>query len=73
MPVSAKDRQSKSSDDETRSNLVDVSVVAEHFGLSKRTIWRYVAENKIPSHSAGSRRARRFDLDEVGAALKVAA
>jgi predicted DNA-binding transcriptional regulator AlpA len=35
------------------------------YGVGKRTIWRWVAENKIPRPYAVSRRIRRWKASEI--------
>lgn len=51
--------------------LVETPAVAERYGVSKRTIQRLAAAGKIPSYRVG--RQLRFDLAEVGQALREAA
>jgi excisionase family DNA binding protein len=71
MAESSTTEQQPAPETDSRPPLVDVSVVATRFGLSPWTVLRLAKRHQIPSYRAG--RSYRFDLDEVEAALKVAA
>lgn len=71
MAESGTTEQQRATEAEDRPPLVGVSVVATRFGLSSWTVLRLAKSRQIPSYRAG--RSYRFDLDEVEAALKVAA
>jgi predicted DNA-binding transcriptional regulator AlpA len=47
---------------EATLTLEDLVVI---YGVGKRTIWRWVAENKIPRPYAVTRRIRRWKLSEI--------
>lgn len=49
-------------------HLIDVATLAEHLGLTERTIRRKVAQGEIPYYRLGN--AIRFDPAEIGAALE---
>ncbi len=51
--------------------LMRATTVAKRYGVSERTVYRLAAAGKIPSYRVG--RQLRFDLAEVGAALREAA
>jgi predicted DNA-binding transcriptional regulator AlpA len=54
--------------------LVDAATVAAHLGQAKSSIYRLAQNGTIPSFAAGPRLSgRRFDLNEVKAALKALA
>lgn len=52
-------------------SLVEAPEVAQRYKVSKRTVYRLAASGAIPSYRVG--RSLRFDLDEVGSALRDAA
>lgn len=52
-------------------DLVEVAVVAARFRVSSRSVYRLARDKKIPSYRVG--RQLRFDLQEVSAALRIAA
>lgn len=45
------------------TSLVTVAEVAEHLGLSPRTVYDWVAAGKMPARRIGN--VYRFDLDEI--------
>ncbi|MGV9745801.1 helix-turn-helix transcriptional regulator [Rhodococcus zopfii] len=47
---------------------VTVAEAAEHYGLSVKTVRRYIADGRIPAHRLGPKLVR-LDLDEVDAVL----
>ena len=49
-------------------HLIDVATLAEHLGLTERTIRRKVAQGEIPHYKIGN--SIRFDPDEIEAWLK---
>ena len=49
-------------------HLIDVATLAEHLGLTERTIRRKVAQGELPYYRLGS--SIRFDPVEVGAELE---
>lgn len=51
--------------------LAEADAVAERYRISARTVYRLAKAGKIPSYRVG--RQLRFDLAEVGAALRAAA
>ncbi len=54
--------------------LVDAATVAAQLGQAKSSIYKLSKMGLIPSYAAGPRlRGRRFDLEEVKAALKALA
>ncbi len=53
------------------SARVPAAVIAERYGVSERTVQRLAAAGKIPSYRVGHQ--LRFDLTEVGTALREAA
>lgn len=50
-------------------HLIDVATLAEHLGLTERTIRRKVAQGELPYYRLGN--SIRFDPVEIGAALEV--
>ncbi len=48
---------------------VDAGQVAEHLGISVRTLRRWTRAGRLPSHKA-SRKNLRYDLNEVEEALR---
>ena len=53
------------------TNLIDRTELAQALGVSKRTVDRHTASQKIPHIKIG--RSRRYCLDEVIECLKVSA
>ncbi len=51
-------------------HLIDVATLAEHLGLTERTIRRKVAQGEIPHYKLGN--SIRFDPVEIGACLEAA-
>ena len=49
-------------------HLIDVATLADHLGLTERTIRRKVAQGEIPYYRLGN--SIRFDPVEIGAALE---
>ncbi|MGH9165673.1 MAG: helix-turn-helix domain-containing protein [Acidimicrobiales bacterium] len=49
-------------------HLIDVATLAEHLGLTERTIRRKVAQGEIPYYKLGN--SIRFDPVEIGACLE---
>ncbi len=49
-------------------HLIDVATLAEHLGLTERTIRRKVAQGEIPYYKVGN--SIRFDPVEIGASLE---
>ena len=57
---------------ETRTTLrqvLSVDDVAEHFDVSTRTIWRWVADNEFPAPLRIGRRMRYWDAEQIDAWL----
>ena len=56
----------------TDSVLMDEGEIAVRLGMAKSSIYSLCASGKIPAYKAGKLlRGRRFDLNEVKAALRV--
>ncbi len=56
----------------TDSVLMDAGEIAVRLGMAKSSIYSLCASGKIPAYKAGKLlRGRRFDLNEVKAALRV--
>ena len=52
--------------------LMDAGEIAVRLGMAKSSIYSLCASGKIPAYKAGKLlRGRRFDLNEVKAALRV--
>jgi excisionase family DNA binding protein len=52
--------------------LLTAAAIGERLGLSKHSVYKMAAAGKIPTYACGAKlSARRFDLAEVLAALKV--
>ena len=49
-------------------HLIDVATLAEHLGLTERTIRRKVAQGELPYYRLGN--SIRFDPVEIGAGLE---
>ncbi len=52
-----------------RRHLVNINQAAEHFGVSARTIRRYIAAGRVTGYRTGPRLIR-VDLNEVDAMLR---
>ncbi len=52
-------------------NWVDAQQVAQHFGVTLRTVRRWIKDGTIPAHRIGPK-LLRFDLAEVDAAVRKA-
>lgn len=56
----------------TDSVLMDAGEIAVRLGMAKSSIYSLCASGKIPAYKAGKLlRGRRFDLNEMKAALRV--
>jgi excisionase family DNA binding protein len=55
----------------SEQTLVDATELARRLGQAKSSIYRLAQANLIPSYAAGPKlRGRRFDVEEVKAALR---
>jgi excisionase family DNA binding protein len=55
----------------SRRRYVPIAVIAEHLGVTPRSVRNYIAKGLFPAYRIPGTRGVRLDLDQVNAAMKV--